>query len=170
VVTALTQTPFRMDEYVRGRRHARFLTREVLPALEARYSLEDSPQARVLLGASLGAVVSLSTAWRYPGVYGGLVLKSGSFILDETMLDGRHPLFRRIARLVEALRRAPGVPATRVFISAGNFEGLFSQNQELAGFLRSRGIEVTFSESWDGHHWHNWRDQLRDGLMFTLAA
>ena len=169
VVAALTQTPHRMDEYVRGRHHARFLTRELLPRLEQRYSLVRQPHGRVLLGASLGAVVSLSTAWRYPGTYGGLILKSGSFILDDSLLEGRHPLFHRIARHVAALRRVAGAPAARAFVSAGNFEGLFGQNRELAEFLRSRGVEVLFNESWDGHHWHNWRDQLRDGLIFTLV-
>ena len=63
------------------------------------------------MGASLGAVASLSTAFRYPGVFGGLVLQSGSFIFDERKLERRpHPVFHRIARLVRALRRAPQVP------------------------------------------------------------
>ena len=46
-----------------------------------------------------------------PGVFGGLVLKSGSFILDERKLARRpHPVFHRIARLMRALRRAPDLP------------------------------------------------------------
>ena len=46
-----------------------------------------------------------------PGVFGGLVLKSGSFILDERKLERRpHPVFHRIARLMRALRRAPDLP------------------------------------------------------------
>ena len=71
----------------------------------------EAPRDRVLLGASLGAVASLATAFRYPGVFGGLVLKSGSFILDERKLERRpHPVFHRIARLMRALRRAPPLP------------------------------------------------------------
>ena len=85
-------------------------SRELLPALDARYAhRRRRRRERVLLGASLGAVASLATAFRYPGVFGGLVLKSGSFILDERKLARRpHPVFHRIARLVRALRRAPG--------------------------------------------------------------
>jgi len=125
----------------------------------------------VLLGASLGAVASLSTAIRQPGVFGGLVLKSGSFILDEESLAERpHPVFHRTARFVEALRRVGDLPAMRAFVSTGELEGLADQNRALADFLRARGVDVLFRAAWDGHHWHNWRDQLRAGLMWVLRG
>ena len=108
VIAALVQTRDRLGEYSGSRAHARFLVCDLLPALAARWRIAEAPGERVLLGASLGAVASLSTAFRYPGVFGGLVLKSGSFILDERKLARRpHPVFHRIARLMRALRRAP---------------------------------------------------------------
>ncbi len=169
IVAALVQTRDRMGEYARGRRHARYLVLELLPVLQSRYRISDEPEDRIVMGASLGAVASLSTAFRYPGVFGGLVLQSGSFILDERKLEHRpHPVFHRIARLVRALRRAPQVPGARAFVSTGELEGLAEENQALANFLRERGIDVLFRSAWDGHHWHNWRDQLRDGLMWVL--
>ncbi len=169
VVAALVQTRDRVGEYARGHRHARYLVRELLPVLQSRYRISEEPEDRVVMGASLGAVASLSTAFRYPGVFGGLVLQSGSFILDERKLEHRpHPVFHRIARLVRALRRAPQVPGARAFVSTGELEGLAEENQALANFLRERGINVLFKSAWDGHHWHNWRDQLRDGLMWVL--
>jgi enterochelin esterase-like enzyme len=169
IVAALIQTHDRTGEYSGGRRHARYLVREFLPFLQSRYCISEEPEDRVVMGASLGAVASLSTAFRYPGVFGGLVLQSGSFILDERKLEQRpHPVFQRIARLVRALRRAPQVPGTRAFVSTGELEGLAEENHALANFLRERGIDVLFKSAWDGHHWHNWRDQLRDGLMWVL--
>ena len=169
IVAALVQTRDRMGEYARGRRHARYLVLELLPVLQSRYRISEEPEDRIVMGASLGAVASLSTAFRYPGVFGGLVLQSGSFILDERKLEHRpHPVFHRIARLVRALRRAPQVPGARAFVSTGELEGLAEENQALANFLRERGIDVLFRSAWDGHHWHNWRDQLRDGLMWVL--
>jgi enterochelin esterase family protein len=171
LVAALVQTKDRMGEYPKGRRHARYLVNELLPAITDRYAIDDEPARRVLLGASLGAVAALATAFRYPGVFGGLVLKSGSFILDDRKLDGRHhPVFHRVARLVQALRRAPLLPRTRAFVSTGELEGLADENRALASFLRDRGVDVLFQSAWDGHHWHNWRDQLRDGLMWVLRS
>ena len=169
VIAALVQTRDRLGEYSGGRQHSAFLVGDLLPALGARWRIAEAPGERVLLGASLGAVASLVTAFRYPGVFGGLVLKSGSFILDERKLARRpHPVFHRIARTMRALRRAPPLPPTRAFVSTGELEGLADENRALASFLRERGVDVLFKSAWDGHHWHNWRDQLRDGLRWVL--
>ena len=45
----------------------RFLVGDLLPALAARWRISEAPAERVLLGASLGAVASLVTAFRHPG-------------------------------------------------------------------------------------------------------
>lgn len=167
-VAALIQTPDRMGEYPGGRRHARYVVEELLPEISRRHRIAAAPGDRVLLGASLGAVAALSTAFRHPGVFGGMVLKSGSFILDpEELAERQNPVFHRVARLVTALHRAPKPPPMRAFVSTGELEGLARENRALADFLRSRDVDVLFKSAWDGHHWHNWRDQLRDGLMWV---
>ncbi|MFD0980630.1 alpha/beta hydrolase-fold protein [Tropicimonas aquimaris] len=169
LVAVLIQADDRMSEYPQGRRHARYVVGELLPAVTNRYSISTRVQDRVLLGASLGAVASLATAFRFRGVFGGLILKSGSFVLDPEKLRQRsNPVFHRVARLVEVVRRAPAPEATRAFVSTGELEGLAGENKALAELLADRGIDVLFQSSWDGHHWHNWRDQLRDALMWVL--
>ena len=168
VIVALTQSPDRMREYIDDPRHAAFLCDELLPALQERYPLHDDPSERALMGASLGAVASLTAAWRRPGVFGRLLLKSGSFMVTETSFQGRDPLFERIYQVIAAFRAAPGALASRVFVSCGLYEGLIDQNREMVGFLREHGADVLFVEALDGHHWQNWRDQLRAGLAWVF--
>ncbi len=169
LIAALVQTRDRLGEYARARRHARYIVQELLPVITERHDISDRPEDRILLGASLGAVASLATAFRYPGTFGGLVLQSGSFILDPQKLEERpHPVFHQIARVVQVLKRAPELPKTRAFVSTGELEGLADENRALASFLHERGVDVLFKSAWDGHHWHNWRDQLRDGLRWVL--
>ena len=171
VIAALIQTKDRTGEYPGSRRHARYVVEELLPLVEGRFRILDEPDKRVLLGASLGAVASLAIAFRFPGTFGGLVLKSGSFILNPGKLASRpHPVFHRVARLVQAIHRARNLPPTRAFVSTGELEGLAEENRALASLLRERGVDVLFKSAWDGHHWHNWRDQLRDALMFVLGT
>jgi enterochelin esterase family protein len=171
LVAVMIQADDRMSEYPKGRRHARYVVGELLPAVNAEYSISRNVEDRILLGASLGAVASLATAFRFRGVFGGLILKSGSFVLDPRLLEHRtHPVFNHVARLIRAIRRAPDLAATRAFISTGELEGLASENRALADILRESGVEVLFQSSWDGHHWHNWRDQLRDALIWVLPS
>lgn len=169
LIAVLITSGDRMEEYPKGRRHARYVTAELMPTLRAAHKITEDPAERVLLGASLGAVASLATAFRFPGHFGGLILHSGSFVLDPDKLRQRpHPVFQRVSRLVQAIQRAPGLSGTRAFISTGELEGLADDNRAMADLLKARGIDVMFKTSWDGHHWHNWRDHLRDALMWVL--
>lgn len=169
IIAALVQTQDRTGEYSRARRHARYLVNDLLPHVCAKYRVSERLADRVLLGASLGAVAALATVFRYPGVFGAVVLHSGSFVLDERKLKGRpHPVFQRVARLVKAFKRAPNMPELRAFVSTGKLEGLAEENQALATLLHENGVNVLFKTAWDGHHWHNWRDQLKGALVWVL--
>ena len=168
LIAVLTQSPDRMNEYVDDPRHAAFITAEMLPALESAYHLSARARDRVLMGASLGAVASLSVAARAPRLFGGVVLKSGSFIFDRTLLTSRAELFRRVSEFVDGLGGGESL-LHRAFISCGRYEGLVSQNRRLASFLRRAGVATRYVESRDAHHWGNWRDQIRAGLMWCLS-
>jgi enterochelin esterase-like enzyme len=168
LIAVLTQPGERNGEYTGDPRHADFLTGEVLPFVRERFPIRPGPEGTVLLGSSLGAVAALSTAFRHPGVYGALALKSGSFIFDRGLLEDRDPLFERIADLVDEIRGDPARLPGRVFVGCGVYEGLIGQNRVLARFLGEQGAEVRFVETRDGHHWQNWRDQLHASLSWTL--
>ena len=170
LVAALIQAGDRMAEYPRGRRHARYVADELLPAIEAVQAIDPDPARRALLGASLGAVASLATLLRRPGAFGAAALQSGTFVLDEGKLAGReHPVYARAARLMRALRRVPELAPARIHVSTGELEGLAKESRALAELLAERGVEVRFESSRDGHPWHNWRDGLRDALTWTLG-
>ena len=169
LVAALTQSPDRTTEYVDDPRHATFLADELVPALEARHALAPEPTRRVLMGASLGAVASLSTADRVPQAFGGLVLKSGSFVVDRRKLATRGDVFHRVNAFVETLGDEERL-ARRAYITCGRYEGLASENRQIAAFLRQTGVRTRYVEPKDAHHWQNWRDQIRAGLMWCLGS
>ncbi|HEU5311139.1 MAG TPA: alpha/beta hydrolase-fold protein, partial [Candidatus Eisenbacteria bacterium] len=73
-VVALTHPVERLAEYPNNPDHARFVAEELVPWLESELPLQGTPESRCLMGASFGAVASLSTAWRYPGMFGRLLL------------------------------------------------------------------------------------------------
>jgi enterochelin esterase family protein len=122
------------------------------------------------MGASFGGVASLHTAWTYPGVFGQLLLQSGSFVFTDIGGHGRSPLWDPVVAFVNQLRLDPARIDARVFASCGTFESLIAYNRAIVPLLRQAGLSVRFREARDGHNWIAWRDQLRDGLTYVLPG
>ncbi len=171
MVVALTSSPNRLGEYAADERHATFLADHLLPYLERRLPLDPRPQSRCLMGASFGAVAALSTAWRRPGMFGHLLLQSGSFAFtDVGDRNHRGPLFDPVVAFMNSFRARPMAVAERVFVSCGTYESLIYENRSLVPLLQSTGMDVRYVESRDGHNWENWRDRLREALSWLFPG
>jgi enterochelin esterase family protein len=170
LIVALTYPGDRLVEYADHEPHARFVTEELVPWLASRWPLADRPSSRCLMGASFGAVASLTTACRYPGFYGRLLLQSGSFAFTDIGPNARGPAFAPIVRFVNAFRDHPAKVSERVFVSCGKYESLIYENRSLVPLLQAAGMDVRYTESRDGHNWENWRDQLRGGLTWLFPG
>jgi enterochelin esterase-like enzyme len=171
LVAVFLDSPDRLREYANDERHARFVTEELVPSLTKRLSLFDAPRGRCLMGASFGGVAALSTAVRYPGFWGRLLLQSGSFAFtDIGHQNHRGPLFDPVVRFMNAFREAPAAISERVFISCGVYESLIYENRSLVPLLDETGMQVRFVEARDGHNWENWRDRTRAGLSWLFPG
>jgi enterochelin esterase family protein len=170
MVVVLLDPADRLREYGADARHGEFLTRELVPELEARFPLVPSPSARGLLGASFGAVAALSAAWRHPGAFGRLMLLSGSFAFTDIGDHDRGTVFDPVVDFVNAFRADPGRPAEQVFLACGIYEALIYYNRSLLPTLQSTGMDVRYVEARDGHNWENWRDRLREGLSWLFPG
>ena len=170
MIVALIDSARRLETFAADSAHARFLTRELVPALEQRYPLLRRPESRALMGASFGGVAALHTAWRHPGVYGKLLLQSGSFAFSDIGDHRRGPLFDSVVRFVNELRENPGRPSSKVFLSCGTYESLIYENRSMVPLLQASGMDVRFVEARDGHNWENWRDRLREGLSWLFPG
>ncbi|MCE9635837.1 MAG: enterochelin esterase [Planctomycetes bacterium] len=170
MIVAFTQSPDRMKEYAADEAMSRFVAHELLPAMEGKYPLRPGRQFRGLMGASLGGVVSLSTAWRHPKKFGKLMLQSGSFAFTDIGRTAKHPVLLPVVDWMKEFREKPGHPAEKIFISCGVYEGLIYENRSLVPLLEKTGMEVRFTEARDGHNWENWRDRLREGLCWLFPG
>jgi enterochelin esterase family protein len=161
----------RLKEYPNYAPHARFVARELVPMLEERFPLVSAPEARCLMGSSFGGVASLSTAVRYPGRFGSLLLQSASLVFTDIGLDhGGGPYFDPVVKFVNRYRASPSRPVERIFMCCGIYEPLITPNRSMVSVFRGAGIEVRYVEARDGHNWEHWRDRLRDGLSWTYPG
>jgi enterochelin esterase-like enzyme len=171
LVAAFVYPGDRLAEYANSAAHARFLTAELLPRLEAELPLAGRASGRCLMGASFGAVASLSAAYRYPEVYGSLLLQSGSFVFTDIGSDhGGGPPFEPVVRFVNRYRSAPRRVADRVFVSCGVYEPLIVRNRSMVPVFEAAGMTVRYVEARDGHSWENWRDRLQEGLSWIFPG
>ncbi|MDX1481612.1 MAG: alpha/beta hydrolase-fold protein [Woeseiaceae bacterium] len=170
LVVAMIQSPDRLREYAGDERHANFVAEELLPYMSENYPLIDDPTARCLMGASFGGVASLHAAWRHQGVFGNLLLQSGSFAFSDLGRHRRGPVFDPVVKFMNAFREEPGCPAERIFMSCGIYESLIYENRSMVPKLQAQNIEVRFEEARDAHNWENWRDRLRTGLSWVFPG
>ncbi|MPZ72253.1 MAG: enterochelin esterase [Nitriliruptorales bacterium] len=171
VVVAFTHPGDRLIEYPDDAAHARYLTKELVPRLEAEFPLVQRPSGRCLMGSSFGAVAALSTANRFPGFYGSLLLESGSFVFTDIGNDhGGGPAFDPVVKFINRFRARPRRVVDRAFVTCGVYEPLIVRNRSMVPVLRETGMDVRYTEARDGHTWENWRDQLRDGLSWIYPG
>jgi len=170
LIAVMTQSPDRLREYAGYDKHADFLATELLPAITDRYPLINEASSRSLMGASFGGVASLHGAWRHPGLWGKLLLQSGSFAFSDIGRHHRGPVFDPVVRFMNEFRERPGVPSDRIYLSCGIYESLIYENRSLLPKLQAQGIDVRLDESRDAHNWENWRDRLRTGLCWLFPG
>lgn len=170
MIVGLLQARDRLEEYAAHPHHARFIMEDVLPMLERRYPLFQSPSQRGLMGASFGGVAALSTAWRNQGGFGRMLLQSGSFAFTDIGHHRRGPAFDPVVKFMNNFRERPGLPAQKLYITCGTYESLIYENRSLIPLLQASGMVVKYVEARDGHNWENWRDRLREGLSWLFPG
>ncbi len=170
IVVALTHPRQRLVEYADHAAHATFIAEELVPQLERELPLLAEPSGRGLMGASFGGVAAFSVARRYPGMFGRLLLQSGSFAFSDIGSSERGPLFAPAEAMINDFRENPVAFSQRVFVSCGVYESLIYENRSLVPVLQSTGMEIRYVEAHDGHNWENWRDRLRDGLSWLFPG
>ncbi len=171
LIVALSDSPKRLVEYAADPRHGDYLVGDLLPRLERELPILEGPASRGVMGASFGAVAALAAGYRHPGVFGRLLLQSGSFAFSD--VGERHqrgPAFDPVVRFVNGFREQPSCPAERIFVSCGVYESLIYENRSMVPVLQATGAEVRYVEARDGHNWENWRDRLREGLSWLFPG
>ena len=170
MIVCFTHPGDRLVEYPDDPRHIAYIADELLPKLEYHLPLYGTPAHRCLTGASFGGVAALSVAFRRPGVFGRLLLQSGSFAFTDIGHHERGPAFDPVVKFMNTFRREPGKPSQRVFASCGMYETLIYENRSIVPLLQATGMDVRYRWAPDGHNWENWRDRLREGLSWLFPG
>ena len=148
--------------------YAAALTDHVLPRLRELFATSRLP---VLSGQSLGGLAALHAAWTAPGVFGGLLMQSGSFFTpDLDPQESGYEHFKEVTGFVRSVlaasSAAPGAP--RMTLTCGTAEENLANNRLMADHLTATGVDVSWGEVRQGHTWTCWRDLLDPHLTDLL--
>jgi enterochelin esterase family protein len=146
--------------------YARTLATRVLPAIAGVVAM----RAPVGMGASLGALAMLHAQRRFPEVFAGLFLQSGSFFMPRfDAQEAGFVRYRRIVRFVRATLREPPRRTVPVALTCGALEENADDNRVMASALAAQGYPVTFHEVRDLHNFTAWRDAWDPHLTRLLG-
>lgn len=163
-------TPWAHPQYGGGRAddYVTALLDHLKPAVDATLPTLPDPEHTVVLGASLGGVVSLHAWLSRPDVVGGVGLLSPAFWWSGD---------RQLDQAEQALRRPP---PGRVYLDVGGRENPWDAAQErayvqgaerLLHLLRGAGTPVRYVyDSAAGHHESAWAARLPDALRWLLSG
>jgi enterochelin esterase-like enzyme len=157
----------RNEWYAANAAYAAALANAVVPRLRADFGFA-APV--VGMGASLGALAMLHAQRRFPSIFAGLFLQSGSFFRPRTdRQESGFPWFSRIVRftgpVVASSYAAHPVP---VVVTCGTAEENLGNNRLMAEALTRQGYPAVLAEIPDAHNYTGWRDAFHPYLVDLL--
>jgi enterochelin esterase-like enzyme len=104
----------------RAHEYSEWVARTLVPWVDARYRTQAAPDARVILGWSLGALNAFNLGWQYPDVFGSVGAFSPSFWLSADNRDAEAVQRTRLAqRMVDGAQPRKHL---RMFFAVGTDE------------------------------------------------
>jgi enterochelin esterase-like enzyme len=157
LIVVLMDPVNRMLEYRANQPYADFLAREFVPAIDARYRTIADRDSRAVMGASLGGLISIYTALRYPAIFSRVAGQSSALQLAEVP----------IASLLSRVKQT----SFRWYLDVGEYEPSFiPAHDRFVGVLKKRRWAFFYQRLPAGHNWTSWRAHLKDLLAFLWAA
>lgn len=140
--------------------YAQFLRRDLLPYLEKNYRILPDPEHRLVMGSSLGGLVSFYLAWHHSDIFGRAACLSSTFGYDN--------------KIFEAVKEASESPPIRVYLDSGWPGDNFAETQAMAHILVAKGMELGRDLHYLAvpeaeHNEQSWAERLHLPLQFLLG-
>ncbi len=165
IVVAVNNTTHRSDEYGDtdlGRRYLRFLAEDLKPMIDANYRTRSDRNSTVIMGSSMGGLISFLAVWLHPETFSAAACLSPYFPDD---------LPSRIERSDWPSE------AVRIYVDNGGDElDTFLQEgiDRMLPVLRAKGFEDGRNFIWrkfpdDRHNEAAWAARVRQPLLFLFG-
>jgi len=148
----VTGENLREKQFVNNPDYGAFITEELVPAIDAAYNTDLSPDARAIMGASYGGYFGAYFGPRHSDIFHLVGMLSPVVSRDWTVLD--------------AWRTADRLPL-KLFEAVGAIGDVAGDARQLKAVLEAKGYPLTYIEVNGGHSYGTWRGLL-DDLLITF--
>lgn len=148
------------EKVVTGVEHGEWIATDLKKWVDARYRTKKDAASTTIGGASLGGLMSYYMLTTYPEVYGGAIVFSPSFWVNE--------------KVYELDKQISDLSTKRIYMNAGALEKQTVESiEKMADLLRKRGMNDTNLqvdvEAAEGH-WHmTWRKGFKKAYPWILG-
>jgi len=141
----------RESEYTINKKFADFVCDELVPVIDSNYRTIKSPDARAILGTSLGGINSA-----YFGYYRNDVFR---------LIGINSPAFWNKPEIFSFYENAVNLPL-KIFMSTGTINDTQTEAKRMKAIFDSKGYPNLYIEVPEGHSWGNWRALLDEFLIY----
>lgn len=138
--------------------YAQFITKELVPKVEADLKVTTTPKQRVLIGTSLGGLITTWVGVKHGDVFGRVGIHSPAYWVDTQ---------RQKERIKKQIRKSTS--DTRFYVLAGTVYDVHTLARPYVKQLQKRGFDVRYDEAPQGHSWGLWRHHMADTLLYLLG-
>lgn len=149
------ETNMRMTDYSASEDYLQFLTDELVPFVEKNYSGSTEASDRLIMGASMGGLISTYVSYERPDVFKNSAAQSPAYMQAN---------YKVIEMLAEG-----GYKDINVYIDAGTLYDTKIVSRIAKALLTERKIKLNYSEFPEGHNWTNWQARIDDILKYFFG-
>lgn len=144
-----------MPDGTKHEAYLHFLSEELLPYLEATYSLSTDPDTRIVMGDSQAATIALISLARFPNLFHRAILHSPQ-VTDEVLSIAESLSDTIDYQIYHAIGRGELVVHTR----DGKVKDFLTPNRALHDILKLKNINYEYIELEGEHTWKMWKPDL----------
>ncbi len=145
----------RMTEYAASEGYLDFLEKEVMPLIERRYPASRKGSERVLLGASMGGLISTYAAITRPKFVGNCAAQSPAY-------------YQADSAVIKRLGSLPHV-SVNIYLQTGTIHDTEIEANLVRNILQTKGARVRYEEFHEGHNWTNWSTHIGRMLEYFFG-
>lgn len=136
----------RMEEYAASDRYVDFLQKELVPYVEKHYPARKDPKRRLVMGASMGGLISTYIVLKRPGFIANAAAQSPAYF----QADGA------VIKLVKRIKK----PRGNFYVDTGTINDTENEARLVKDLLEDKHARLRYLELPEGHNWYNWRARL----------